>query len=367
MDISNLKSSAEEILSSIDHKYQDLTTRKYTTVILDTEENLEQYDPKIPINLIISPSLYWIKETELIWKSTKEASKYSQSLFDYLIADQNYDFFVFQASDKFIYIAYEKEKIATHLKLLNLQNSQIKNIFFAQSEFQNATKPIKISGTKSFLVDDEVVYCVPNDLCDESDNLDTFLQDHYFSKNSFSIEAFEEDFIDNKMMITTWILLFVSISILVFNIFLNTKQTKHLLQEREVILKNYSIDESFSKVTAIKNSLQKIEQKQTSLREKISYAISADMQANTQPESIASNSQTTFIAPGTNDVIETLSSELEDKEYLKELDFKNNELVLSMVMNDDKRAEYIKDYLAKKFKIDSIEAKNKVVTARLKL
>lgn len=366
MDTKQIKTSLENLFLQLDHYHQDYFTKRYSSIVLDTTTDIKNIDPKTKFNIIISPSLYWIKKVSLNVKNTKEALKFAPSLFDFLPNDETYNYEVFRQNDTFIFVAYSPKMITQKIKSLSIQKDKIKNIYFAQTEFLKIPSAIKISQKNAIVEKDGIVFAIPNQLCETTTQLNGYLFAHYFSPYSYRYDHFEEEHIDDKTMITTWVLMFVSLLILLTNWFIINKEIKILHQEKEEIVKEYEIPENLSKIVAIKKSLLKKEEKQLNIRQKVNYILGLNLEATGVTE-VVTPSSGAFIAPGTNDLIASLSGGLEDKEYIQELDIKNNELTLKLSMKNDKRAEYIKDYLKQKFKIESIEAKEKTVTAKVKL
>lgn len=366
MDIKQIKTFLETFFLTLDHYYQDYFTKRYSSIVLDSATQIENIDSKTKFNIIISPSFYWVKEVSLNVKNKQEALKFAPSLFDFLPNNETYSYEVFAQNDTFIFIAYVPKMITDTIKSLSIQKDTIKNIYFAQTEFVGIPYAMKISQKNAIVEKDGIVFAVPNQLCDETTRLNEYLFSHYFSPYSYSYDHFEEEHIDDKTMITTWALMFITLIILFANWFILNKEIKVLDVAKEQIIKDYEIPSSIPKLLAVKKSLQKKEQKQLNIRQKVNYILGLNLEQTGMTE-IVTPSSGAFIAPGTNDLITSLSNGLEDKEYIQELDIKSNELTLKLSMKNDKRAEYIKDYLKQKFKIESIEAKDKTVTAKVKL
>jgi hypothetical protein len=368
MNIEQIRTIFENNREKLDKLYQNYTIKTYKSIVIDaTSCDLQLISSKINLNIIISPSLYWSKELTLNVKNKKEALKFASSVFDFLPQSKIYHYKVFENKDKYLFIAYEPEVISQKIKELGIAKDKIKNIFFAQTEFSKITLPISITPTISLVQKDGIVFAIPTGLCEEKGSFDKFIFEHYFSHHSYSYDEFEEDHIDDKTMITSWILLSTALIILGFNWYIQKKEITKQLEKKEEIIKTYKLANSMAKVVVIKNSLLKKEEKQINLRKKIDYILGINLEETGQTNLPQTAPSSSFIAPGTNDLIDLLSTQFEDKEFVKELDFKNNEIFISLMMKDDKRAEYIKDYLKQKFKIDSIEAKNKIVTAKVKL
>jgi len=366
MDTKQLKTSLENLFLQLDHYYQDYFTKRYSSIVLDTTTHINQVDQNTKFNIIISPSLYWIKKASLNVKNRQEALKFAPSLFDFLPNDETYNYEVFGQNDTFIFIAYSSKMITDRIKSLSIQKDKIKNIYFSQTEFLHIPTAIKISSKNVIVTKDDIVFAIPNQLCETTTPLNGYLFSHYFSQYSYGYDHFEEEHIDDKTMITTWVLMFVALLILFSNWFIFNKEIQVLDLEKEEIAKKYAISDSLSKIVAIKKSLLKKEEKQLNIRQKVNYILGLNLE-ETGMNDVTIPASGSFIAPGTNDLIASLSGGLEDKEYIQELDIKNNELTLKLSMKNDKRAEYIKDYLKQKFKIESIEAKDKIVTAKVKL
>ena len=89
------------------------------------------------IELILSPEFYWIRYFEAPAIAESEARKLSKSFFEDVIpSDIEYTYQTIKLKDKgYLYFAYDKEKIISHLKFSGIDVGLINNVYFAHNEF----------------------------------------------------------------------------------------------------------------------------------------------------------------------------------------------------------------------------------------
>jgi hypothetical protein len=88
------------------------------------------------IELILSPEFYWIRYFEAPAISEAEAKKLVKSFFEDVVPDGiEYTYYTIKLKDKgYLYFAYDKEKIISHLKVSGIDVGLINNVYFAHNE-----------------------------------------------------------------------------------------------------------------------------------------------------------------------------------------------------------------------------------------
>lgn len=88
------------------------------------------------IELILSPEFYWIRYFDTLTIAEPEARKLAKSFFEDFITDEReYTYDTITLPDKgYLYFAYDKDKIISHLKFSGIEVGLINNVYFAHNE-----------------------------------------------------------------------------------------------------------------------------------------------------------------------------------------------------------------------------------------
>ena len=120
------------------------------------------------INIILTPSFYWVKKAFLEVKFSSAALKYAPSIFEGMLPEGDYAYYVVKKKDGFMFFAYDPDEIIQSLKNKGLNASQISGIYFAQNELENISSPVSCNHDDVIVLHDETVLQVKKYLVDES-------------------------------------------------------------------------------------------------------------------------------------------------------------------------------------------------------
>jgi hypothetical protein len=137
---------------------------------LDSQSAPQKTDEKI--NIILSPSLYWVKKISLPVKYVRDAKKLLPSLFEDSISEGNYSYYVYKQGEYFFAFAYEDKVILEVLKEKGIALQNIAKIYFAQSELGHIENALKIDETQSIVLKDDLIILLPCCWVEESATLD---------------------------------------------------------------------------------------------------------------------------------------------------------------------------------------------------
>ena len=136
---------------------------KLKTIFLDpnssTNNNSVADDEKV--NVILSPSLYWVKKVSLPVKHEREVKKLLPSLFEDILPEDNYSYYVYKTGEEFLIFAYSDKIILDTLLEKNISLSNVSKIYFAQSEIKDIESALKINETQSIYLKDDLLILVP--------------------------------------------------------------------------------------------------------------------------------------------------------------------------------------------------------------
>lgn len=160
--------------------------QKVSTIFLDI--NSENFLISQKVNVVVSPSLYWVKKVSLPVKNVRNVKPLLESLFEDILPEGNYSYFAYKKEDYFYIFAYEDKVILDTLKEKGVSATQISNVYFAQSELDNIPDAIKIDESQSIYLRDELVILLPSLWNDGEEVLDirsVSLSKHKVTLNQF--------------------------------------------------------------------------------------------------------------------------------------------------------------------------------------
>ena len=249
---------------------------KLTTLFLDPNL-MESYNisNNERVNIILSPSLYWVKKISLPVKYARDAKKFIPSLFEDTLPEGNYSYSVYKQDEEFYIFAYEDKVILDTIAKAGISLSNISSVHFAQSELYRIDRAVKINENQSLYIKDDMVVLVPCCWIEESGNLD--ISELVLSKHKIVLQQYGH-LVENSSLYKIWIA-FVILSLLIFGEYLITMQKTSEINERknELFIK-YKLKPTMLQNKSMLKKYKTIHDKQTKLREYISYLLSLKLQ-----------------------------------------------------------------------------------------
>lgn len=313
------------------------------------------------IDLILLPSLYWIKKIALPVLKNSDAQTLAPSIFDGLIPpDEKYDYVAYPSQNgKFILIAFSKTRIRQSIMDAGIDPKNIGDIFFAQSEFFSLNDPISFGGKKVILVDDGVVFYLPSRYVEKNCNWNTISKNFHSSFNTYPYHFFEDHSLNASSLNITYLIAGAIIAVFLTQITVFKQIYDQLQEEKNIILSANHLPSSTLLIQNIKESLLKKESQQYTLRESIHYLQSFPFQHKTLGADKKGNS-----IVDANTSLQLLSS---DNERIESISIREERIDIIFILQSNKRAEAIRNYLSKRFKIESIVAKGTRISVRASL
>ena len=227
------------------------------------------------VNLILSPSLYWVKKIKLPLRYARDAKKLLPSLFEDTLPTGKYSYRVYKKEDDFYIFAYEDRLILEALVNAGVSSSSIANVHFAQSEMQYIEGAVKVNETQSVYVKDNIVILVPCCWIEESGNLD--IDGLTLSKHKIVLQQYAH-IVENSSLYKVGAVL-VILSLLILGEYLITKQkTSKVLELKEALFIKYKLKPTMLQNRSMLQKYKTIHNKQTKLRQHISYILSLRLQ-----------------------------------------------------------------------------------------
>lgn len=242
------------------------------TVFLDPHSELVISDEKLDI--ILSPSLYWVKKVTLPLKYERDVKKLLVSLFEDVLPEGAYSYSVYKhiapngsapedGKNVFMIFAYEDKVILDLLQAQGILSANISSIHFAQSELDTLDGAVKINETQSIYVKDDVVTLVPCCWIEESGNLD--LTNIKLSKHTITLAQFGH-IVDNKSLITIGAILSVFIVLIWIELFIVKQNISKIELESSQIFAKHKLKPTMFQNKSLLKKYKSIHENQTKLR-----------------------------------------------------------------------------------------------------
>ena len=305
---------------------------KSSTVFLDPNSP-ETYstlaDEKI--NIILSPSLYWVKKISLPVKSEREAKKLLPSLFEDTLPEGNYSYSVYKKDDDFLIFAYEDEKILEVISKVGIITSNIAGIYFAQSVLEDTKGAMKVNETQSIYVKDGIVLLVPCCWIEESGKLN--LLDITLPKHKILLRQYGH--LTNSSSFHKFSIILAVFTMLLFGEYIVTQnRASDILDSKSKLFEKYHLKStSFQNISMLKR-YKKIHTRQTKFREYISYILPLKFNADEKLSKITLDKEKLNIefSHATPLTLVVVKNKLNSKKVKFKTQLKNKTLYLEMAL-----------------------------------
>ncbi len=244
------------------------------TIFLDEYSEVFNLDEKV--NLILSPSLYWVKKLDLPVKYLYEVKSLIPSLFEDILPDGNYSYTAYKSNEKYFIFAYEDKIILDLLHEKGISLSQVNNIHLSQSEFQYIETALKINDTQSVCIKDELLILVPCSWIKETRYLN--LDNEKLSKHTIALAQFNH-ILDKKSLYTLGIIFSIMILLVSIEWFISSKKINEVDQIKEEIFSKYKLKPTVLQNKVLLKKYTKIHTRQMKIREYISSILAIKLKS----------------------------------------------------------------------------------------
>ena len=200
--------------------------QKIDTIFLDT--NSKKFEIQGRVNIILSPSLYWVKKVTLPVKYIRDVKPLLASLFEDILPIGNYSYHAYKEDNDFFIFAYEDKVILDTLRDKGISSAELNNVYLSQSEFSNISDPIAIDETQSLYLKEDLVILLPSSFFDTQKSLD--IKSISLSKQNIRLNQFGH-IVNNKSLYTLvgiFSLLIVLLSVEFFIVYDKTLKIRDL-------------------------------------------------------------------------------------------------------------------------------------------
>ena len=253
--------------------------KKYKNLLLDTDTPVVQSDEKV--NIILSPSIYWVKKLTILVKNVREVKKLLPSIFEDTLPEGNYSYSAYkntnegsEESEYFVF-AYEDKKIIDLLASKNISMGNVSSIHFAQSELGTLESAYSINEDKAIYVKDGVVVLVPSSFTNDAHILD--LDSVSLSKHTITLQQFGH-IVDNKSLYRVASVLMVLMIIIVGEFFITKHRTDKISTQKDEIFAKHNLKSTMFQNKAMLKKYEGINKNQSKIRKYISKILSIKLQ-----------------------------------------------------------------------------------------
>jgi len=237
--------------------------KQIETLFLD--EYTKIYDSVNRVNIILSPSLYWVKKITLPLKSEREIRPLLPSIFEDILLDEEYNYIVYKEDNIFFAFAYNNKKILKILEAKKIPLNSIDGVYFTQSEFSSISTPIEINKTQILYIKDDIVIVLPNLWVDEKDTLD--LNGIILSKHKVVLSKYNNN--SNNYLYKIILLLFITSILMCVEYLFYVQKVDKYIEKKDNLFSKYKLEKTMFQNRALLNDYKEIDTKQIDIRKQL--------------------------------------------------------------------------------------------------
>jgi hypothetical protein len=273
-------------------------------------------------DVILSPKYYWTKIQPLPVKYAFQAKEYAPSVFDGFIPKGDYSYKVVKQKDNFLLFAYDVKNILESLDSLGIKPAIIRKVYFAQNEFANYARDIKIDAKNALIVREGKVVKAPLSLAKETADIDDVLRTLKPSQITINLGKFNRIYEKQSALKgVVYVLIFLITVFFTESLYLSSVSNS-LESQRAEILEQYSLPATDIQLNALLKQYDKTNKEQKTIREKIG---------------------------------EVFRFPLIEGEYFKNIEAAKTHISLTLHVSDKNRYEEIKKYFQQSFAVSEFQ------------
>jgi len=241
------------------------------------------YRLEAPVNIILSPSMYWVKRVTLPVKYLRDVKSLIPSLFEEHLPEGKYSYSAYKDGDDFLIFAYNDKEVLDLIAAKGINSAQIANIYLAQSEFTTLEGPRKINDQSIIDLQNGVVIKLPLALAPDAPDLD--LSEHTFSKHAIHLTRFNQ-IADKKSQIVFASILGFLIVMFTTEWLITSSKVTTLLERQSEVFETHHLPSTFFQNEAIYAKLNNTFERQSRIRDVLNLALSVKLAPNERMEQV---------------------------------------------------------------------------------
>ncbi|MEA1891991.1 MAG: hypothetical protein U9N33_04690 [Campylobacterota bacterium] len=251
--------------------------KKIKTIFLDPQSSNDSISDGEKVNIILSPSLYWVKKVSLPVKHVRDAKKLLRSIFEDSLPIGNYSYEAYKSGDSFYIFAYEDKLILDTLQGIGISLSDIVNVHFSQSEMQDIEGAVKINETQSIYVKDDIVVLLPCCWIEESGKLS--IEDIALSEHRVALQQYGH-IVDNSSLFKIGAVLFVLFILISGEYLITLHKIAQIEESKNELFIKYKLKSTMLQNSSMLKKYKNIHLRQNHLRDYISLILSFKLQGD---------------------------------------------------------------------------------------
>ena len=266
------------------------------------------YEGSAKVNVILSPSMYWVKRVELPVKYLRDVRSLIPSLFEEHLPEGKYSYYTYKDGDSFLIFAYNDKEVLDLIAEKGISAANMRNVYLAQSELSALDAPKQITENSILSVENGVVVKLPAVMAPDAEMLE--LEDHNYSKHTIHLTRFNQIADKKSQMVFGAILL---ILILMFSVewLITSSKVSSIMKKQESVFSEHHLQSTFFQNEAIYSKLNNTFDRQTRIRDIMNLALTLKLKPEERFEQIALEKRKVVI------VIKTASKAQGDKRLSK--------------------------------------------------
>ena len=242
------------------------------------------YEGSSSVNVILSPSMYWVKRVELPVKYLRDVRSLIPSLFEEHLPAGKYSYYTYKDGESFLIFAYNDKEVLDLLAEKGITSANMNNVYLAQSELSTLDAPKKISEDDILSVENGVVVKLPALMAPDAKPLD--LNDHTFSKHTIHLTRFNQ-IADKKSQMVFGVILLVLILMFGAEWLITSSKVSTIMQKQERVFSDHHLQSTFFQNEAIFAKLNNTFDRQTRIRDIMNLALTLKLRPEERFERIA--------------------------------------------------------------------------------
>ena len=256
------------------------------------------------VNVILSPTMYWVKRVTLPVKYLREVKSLIPSLFEENLPEGKYSYSAYKDGDSFLIFAYNDKEVLDLLAEKGVTSANLGNVYLAQSEFDTIDASIKIGESSVLSLQNGVVVKLPAVLAPDAVALN--LDEHTFSKESIHLTRFNQ-IADKKSQVVFASILGFLIVMFTTEWLITASKVSTVITKQGEVYSNHNLPATSFQNEAIHAKLNNVFERQSRIRDILNLALTIKLKPEEQMQHVALEKRKVVI------VITTASEESGDK------------------------------------------------------
>jgi len=303
--------------------------QKYKTIFLDSSSAAFELDEKV--NVVLSPSMYWVKKLSLPLQKVSEVKKLLESIFEDTLPLGNYNYSVYKEGEFFFAFAYDDKFIIDTLEDKGIAVANVAGVYFAQSELGFIEGAVKINETQSIFLKDDILILLPCCWVEESGDLN--IDEIKLSKRGINLAQFGH-IVDSKSLYKIGAILVAFIVLIMSEWMITSSKVDDFSDKKETLFAKAKLQATMFQNKAMLKKYTKIHTKQVSIREITSIILSTRLRpSETLTQLILKDKKiTAYYNIISQPTINAIKKELKSKKIEFNIDKKNGHFIFEMIL-----------------------------------